>query len=312
MPRYAALGEIMIELSQQPSAEHQDFRLGFAGDTYNSCVYMARLGLTMSYITRLGDDGFSRQMLQQMQEEGIDTQGIASHPGRSPGLYMIQNRPDGEREFAYWRSASPARELFAQADDEARLQGFDGIYLSGISLAILSRAARLRLFEALSRLRKQGVCIAFDSNYRPRLWENPVEAQGVISQMLSLSDIALLSLEDEGLLWGDASLEACCQRHAGKGVAELVIKQGPEAVWVIQGQRRHRIEVPPVPQVRDTTGAGDSFNGAYLAARWQGSEVVPAAIQGNACAGLVIQHRGAILPCDSFRQGWAQLLHLGA
>ncbi|MDQ2076036.1 sugar kinase [Marinimicrobium sp. ABcell2] len=307
MAQIAAIGEVMIELSPYPTApeETREIKaLSFAGDTYNTSVYLARLGLKTHYATLLGDDHYSEQILQCMHDEGIGVDLVTRTPGRNPGLYMIHNSPEGEREFFYWRREAPARELFSDPTASVKLYQqlaqFDCIYLSGITLAILKDTARENLVECLAKLRSKGVRIVFDSNYRPRLWNNIAQAQSAMRAVLEHTDIALLTLDDEYQLWGDDSVEGCQKRYANLELNELVLKRGSEdTVVIVDGQVEH-VAVTPVQHVIDTTGAGDTFNAGYLAARLQGESAAESARQGNRCAGIVIQHRGGVLPKTVF------------
>lgn len=308
MAHIAAIGEVMVELSSLPSSISSDSRevmaLSFAGDTYNTSVYMSRLGLQTDYVTNLGDDPYSTQILQRMTSEKIGTGMIRQLPGRSPGLYIIRNTPDGEREFFYWRKEAPARELFstaAQAETlTAQLEQCDCVYLSGITLAVIGAPSRAILLQALNQLRNRGVKVAFDSNYRPRLWNDKAEAQKAMLEVLSCTDIALLTLDDELLLWDDDSVQGCLERY--KSVHELVLKRGAEDAIIITGNEEIRIPVPPVADVIDTTGAGDTFNAGYLAARLNGKSPEDAARQGIRCAGIIIRYRGGVIDKEIFEQ----------
>ncbi|MES1147832.1 MAG: sugar kinase, partial [Bradyrhizobium guangdongense] len=165
--KVASIGECMIELS---AAGGGLFARGFGGDTLNTAVYLARLGVDTSYVTALGDDGLSEEMLAAWRSEGICTDEVLQVPGRVPGLYMIERDARGERSFLYWRDRAPARELFDRIHDTAldRLSRFDWLYLSGISLSLYGEKGRARLSELLVAARRNGGRIAFDGNYRPR------------------------------------------------------------------------------------------------------------------------------------------------
>ena len=308
MARIAAIGEVMVELSPYPTAQEETreiMALSYAGDTYNTSVYMSRLGLETHYVTRLGDDPYSEQIIQRMHDESIGTDMIERVAGRSPGLYIIRNTPDGEREFVYWRREAPARELFSDPNESVRLytqlQEFDAVYLSGITLAIMTDTARQSLFDALAKLRGKGAKVIFDSNYRPRLWNTAKDAQNAMQAMLQHTDIALLTLDDEQLLWGDDSIEGCKKRY--QALPELVLKRGAEETVLIVDGEEQRVPVPKVDNVIDTTGAGDTFNAGYLAARLDGASAEAAAANGTRCARVVIQHRGGVIEKTLFEAG---------
>src|SRR5690606_20271733 len=165
----------------------------------------------------------------------------------------------------------------------------------GISLAIITNKARENLIQCLAQLRSKGVKVVFDSNYRARLWSSVSLAQDAMKEVLQHTDIALLTLDDEHQLWGDDSVSGCVERYADYPLSELVLKRGAEDTVMVVGGHQFQVPVPPVDQVIDTTGAGDTFNAGYLAARLQGQEPVAAAQQGNRCAGVVIRHRGGVL-----------------
>lgn len=165
MLRIACIGECMIELRETAPAT---MARGFGGDTLNTAVYLARLlaprRAQVDYVTALGDDPFSTAMIDAWREEGISTERVVRLPGKLPGLYAIATDAQGERSFFYWRSAAAARELIAAAPHAvAALAGYDLVYLSGITLAILRDADRAALISALAALRRAGTRIAFDS-----------------------------------------------------------------------------------------------------------------------------------------------------
>ncbi len=302
MVHIAAIGEVMLELSPYPTAqeERREIKaLSFAGDTYNTCVYMARLGLQVDYATILGDDPYSDQILEAMHNEGIGAELIERLPRRMPGLYMIRNSPEGEREFFYWRGEAPARELFSDPTASVRLYqrlaSYDCVYLSGITLAIIDKQARANLIECLAQLRAKGVTVAFDSNYRPRLWSSVQTAQQAMKSVLEHTDIALLTLDDEYQLWGDDTVEGCAKRYSDYALKELIIKRGADDTIILAEGNQQTLPVPPVEQVIDTTGAGDTFNAGYLSARLTGSSTEESARQGARCAGVVIRHRGGVI-----------------
>lgn len=309
MAHIAAIGEVMVELSPFPTAEpagREVMALSFAGDTYNTSVYMARLGLQTDYVTNLGDDPYSDQILQRMAGENIGTGMITRYTGRAPGLYVIRNTPEGEREFFYWRKEAPARELFAtEASAETltnQLAHCDCVYLSGITLAIIGEKSRGILLKSLDLLREKGIKIAFDSNYRPRLWHDKAEAQQAMLEVLAHTDIALLTLDDEQLLWGDSSVQGCVERYKHTRVSELVLKRGADDAIIIANGEEIRVPVPPVKNIVDTTGAGDTFNAGYLAARLNGKSAADSARQGIRCAGIIIRYRGGVIDKEIFER----------
>jgi 2-dehydro-3-deoxygluconokinase len=300
MIRVASIGECMIELRHR-SASVLD--LAYGGDTLNTAVYLARLtkdrDVRVDYVTALGDDAYSDAMLTMWQDEGIGTDLVARLAGRLPGLYTIRTDARGERSFTYWRAASAARDMLRGprgAEVAAALEGYDLLYLSGITLSILDPPQRAALVAIADRVRDHGGRVAFDSNYRPVGWPGAEAARAAFEEMLGRVDIALPTLDDEQALFGVKDASACAERLRRRGVAEIAIKLGKAGCTVSSAKSTGEIPAEPVDVVVDSTAAGDSFNAGYLAARLLGAAPRDAARLGNRLAARVVAHPGAIIP----------------
>lgn len=297
IPRVGALGEVMLELIP---GDGNHATLGVAGDTYNTAVYLARTGAArVTYLTVLGRDTMSARIRAHMVQHGVGAERILSHPDRVPGLYAIETDAAGERSFTYWRNASAARCL---GDDglpciDTLLDGLSHVILSGISLAILPPVNRARLFGALERFRAGGGTVVFDSNYRPRLWEDPQAARAQITKAWMLCDIALPSVDDEMALFGDRDTQEVLARFARYGTKHGALKRGAMGPMGLDGVAA---EVGGTPvTVVDSTAAGDSFNAGFLAAHLAGLDAQAAMLAGHNLAVRVIGQRGAIIPGEA-------------
>lgn len=298
----AAVGEVMIELSEL-DAQDGRVRMGFAGDSYNTAVYLARLlgrdGPRVDYVTALGHDALSERMLDTMRAEGLGTTCVARLNDRLPGIYAIEIDETGERSFAYWRETSAARSMFSpEGLDPAALAAYGTVHLSGITLAILPEADRARLLERLRLHRDRGGSVVFDTNYRPRLWISADEARNWMAEAMSIATLAFPSIDDERALWGEADEHAILDRLENCGVAEIALKRGAQGPLLRSGGATIAPECPPATTVVDTTAAGDAFDAGYLAARIGGGTPARAARAGHALATQVIGYRGAIMPRD--------------
>ncbi|MHA1566329.1 MAG: sugar kinase [Alphaproteobacteria bacterium] len=299
--RIATIGECMLELSGPPDAQH----FGFGGDTLNTAIYLARLGVSVDYVTALGDDPFSDEMLAAWQTEGVGTDFVLCLAGRQPGLYIIRTGDQGERSFFYWRDQAPARELFDRPEAAtiiAGLPAYDWLYLSGITLSLYTAPARTVLGDILDRQRARGGKVAFDSNYRPRGWPDKAAASTTMEQLLAKTDLALPTLEDEQVLYGDRDAAACAARIAGMGVGEIVVKQGGQGCLIRTGDEVVEVPADHNENAIDTTAAGDSFNAGYIAARMAGKTPAQAAACGHRLAATVIRYPGAIIPRHAMPQ----------
>lgn len=301
--RVAAIGECMVELRHLDAST---LALSFGGDTLNTAVYLRRCGsaagISVDYVTALGDDPYSDTMLAAWQAEGLGTGLVTRLADRQPGLYLIRIDAAGERSFTYYRSQSAARELF-RAQPAARLDDhlvdFDWLYTTGITLSIFDPESLRRLWQVLDRARARGGRVAFDSNHRPAGWPDGEAARAAVTQTLARVDLALPALDDHRRLFGDADAATCARRLHDLGVPEVVVKLGPNGCLLSNLDGQRRIPAAVVRRVVDTTAAGDAFNGAYLAARLAGAAPPDAARAGSGLAAAVIAHPGALIPADA-------------
>ncbi|MGA0565448.1 sugar kinase [Ancylobacter sp. VNQ12] len=302
MKNFASIGECMVELS--PSGDGL-YRRGFAGDTLNTAWGVRALAdpgeLGVRYVTSVGDDRLSGDLVRFIDSAGIDTASIRRVPARTVGLYMI-TLTGHERAFTYWRDTAAARLL---AEDGAALAAalteVDCVYLSGITLAILSPEHRRTLLDVLARVRARGGMIAFDGNVRLRLWPDVDAMRAGLELGYRAATIALPTFPDEKELFQDASPEACAARIAGYGVPEVVVKDGAEPCILRIAGSSHIVPAIKVDAPVDTTGAGDSFNAGYLAGRLSGLEPVDAARLGHRVAARVICTPGALIDMAELR-----------
>ncbi len=297
--RLLSIGECMVELMQ---AEGDLLRKGYAGDTFNTAYY-ARLFLprdwSVDYLTAVGTDTVSDEMLAFIEKTGVGTSSIRRVEGRSPGLYMIHLK-DGERSFSYWRSVSAAKTL---ADDAAHLraaiEGSDIIVFSGITLAILTPSAVETLLSELRRAKAAGKLVVFDPNIRPRLWDDKTYMRETVSAGARASSLVMPSFDDEQAHFGDADIAATIARYRGLGVDNIVVKDGPKGVTLSFGDTPLQfVPSAKVEKIVDTTSAGDSFNGAFLARYAVDGDPVQAAGFAASAAAAVIQHHGALVSRD--------------
>lgn len=289
-----AIGECMVELAGDIGGPA---RLGFGGDTLNTAVYLARLGVGVEYLTALGRDAFSDQLRAAWAGEGVGTALVLTDPARLPGIYAIRNRADGERHFDYWRQASAARQLFALPGIDAALAAAARarlLYLSGITLSLFDAAAQARLGRVAAAVRAGGGTVAFDPNYRAAGWASAAAARAAIAAFARHVTVALPTLTDEALLHGDADAAATLVRWRQAGAEDVVVKLGAAGCLTADGP----VTARAVAAI-DTTGAGDAFNAAYLAARRQGSSAHEAGDRANRLAAVVVGHAGAIIPRDA-------------
>ena len=295
------LGECMVELSTLDGGLMQK---SFAGDVFNSAVYMKRLikeECDVSVLTAIGNDQVSKEMESFFIRQNLSVDTVFKSSQGTVGLYIISTDQAGERSFSYWRDNSVARKMmYILKNTNVNLNDFnaDMIFFTGISLAILDVESRKNLLGQISTARKNGTKIAFDPNYRPQLWENKETAAEWIKLAYQSSDIIFPSLAEEEVLYKTTSIENCLSRLEDYGIGEIVLKAGQCGMYVQHAEMLIKREFVSADKVVDTTAAGDSFDGSYLAMRMSGENVEASLAKAAKVAAKVVSFPGAIIPED--------------
>ena len=305
MPALLAIGECMMELTTQSD---DTYKRSFAGDTYNALVYAKRNTpeLNAFIFTAIGKDEISKIMSSKWQQEGVSASFVLESNNATVGIYAISTDEAGERSFSYWRKNSAATQMMAIKPVDALINTcpeIDCVFFSGISLAILSEQDKALLIEFINGLSNKGVKVAFDPNYRPAMWDSKQHAIYWLEQAYAVSQIILPGEEDHQALFehkDHQEIAAYCQAFQ---VEEMVIKCGEKGTFVYFDEKllaHQPFKAAPV-QV-DSTAAGDSFAGTYLAERIANKDIAIALQQATKVAGQVVQHRGAIMPTSLYNQ----------
>ena len=181
LTRVACIGECMIELSELGdgwlSRTH-------GGDTLNTAVYLARLGVDVDYVIALGDDLSARRCWPGGVGKAWARRLVPRLPGRLPGLYLIRRDASGERSFFYWRDRAPARELFDLPETPAisdALASFGLLYFSGITLSLYVDAGRERCSRCWSGRSRAAVASRSIPTFVTRGWPDRAVAQAAFA-----------------------------------------------------------------------------------------------------------------------------------
>lgn len=294
-------GECMIELM---NGSEGAMKQSFAGDVFNTAVYLKRLfnDVNVNLVTAVGQDNFSDDMVQYFESENLGTDAVFRSAEKIPGLYAIQLDEHGERSFTYWRNDSAARYVMDFIDEDITKQFGSGdiFFFSGISLGVVTPNDREKFWRCISKLKAAGVKIAFDLNYRPKLWASKIEAQEQFFLAFEAADILLPGVDDFAAIFDLDTVDSIIEFFSRYEYQELVIKNGEKNVYCLSADGQEIVDVTPVEKVVDTTSAGDSFNGGYLGARMAGHAISKSVELANDVAGFVIQHKGAIVDQSAF------------
>jgi 2-dehydro-3-deoxygluconokinase len=302
------IGECMVEFhSAEPLETSTQLQRAYGGDVLNSLVANQRLGGKTGFITRVGDDPFGAGLLAAWRSEGVDTSCARQQAGEN-GVYFISVAPDGERAFTYRRQGTPASQMGPEDVDPAYVGASHWLLLSGITQA-LSPSARAATLAAARIAAKAGVRIAYDPNYRPRLWAAQGglnAARAAFDEIAPFAEWLLPSHPADAVLLGeDETFEETVD--AGFAVAgrfaerarNVALKCGADGcILAGSGPARH-VPGAKAEKVVDTTGAGDCWNGSFLFHLQRGAAPVEAAASANQRAAAKLAYRGAIPPAGA-------------
>ena len=286
----------MLELN---ATDTLNFKRSFAGDTYNTAVYAKRWHsrLAVYYISAIGTDNLSNEMLAQWKGEDLNTQYVARTPDAQLGIYAITKDDQGQRSVSYWRKESAASQLMDLLKAQnilEKLPKFDYVYFTGISLGILSDTGKQELLDLISKMREQGSKIVFDPNYRAKLWKTEADAINWLSKAYQLTDIALPGMTDHKVLFKHQTHDEVAEFLKSMGCKEIIVKNAQDGIYAFTESDNFCFTVDKHSPCIDTTAAGDSFAGTYIAARIAGDDVLSAVEAGADVASSVVKHVGAI------------------
>ncbi|MCW3475793.1 sugar kinase [Limobrevibacterium gyesilva] len=288
------MGEPMLEFNQQPATPdgRRLYLEGPGGDSSNAAVAAARQGARVAYVTALGRDPAGDRFIELWQAEGVDSSAVLRSAERPTAVYFVTHGRNGH-EFLYYRRDSAAAAIGPADVPEAVIARAKIFFASGISQGISASAADA-VFHAIAVARRNGVRVAYDTNYRRRLWP-PARAAAVIHAAVAQADIALPSLEDAQTLTGLQDADAIADFYLRLGPTIVALKMG--AAGALLATPDGRVRIPPFPCTPiDGTGAGDTFCGSFLARLIAGDAPEPAARYAAAAAALKTQGYGAVTP----------------
>jgi 2-dehydro-3-deoxygluconokinase len=255
---------------------------------------------SVAFHTGLGTDQLSDDMIDFMASHHISCVNIPRIENRTAGLYVIQLH-DGERSFSYWRNESAARLMMRDPALLAdKLASARFIYLSGITLAILSADDRATLLGMIKSAKNADKTVFFDSNIRPKLWPNADEMRSAISEAGGVADIIMPSLDDEKMAFGDSDDSDVAARYLALGAKAVIVKNSAASALLATASGHQHFAPSPVDSVIDSTAAGDAFNGAFMARMAAGDNMEDAIKAAHKCAAIVVRHIGALAPKHLF------------
>lgn len=285
MPEVMTFGECMAVL-YPPDPVTIDaaplLKWDIGGAEANCAIALTRLGVSVRFHSRVGNDPFGRKIINTLVGEGVDTSHVAIDATRPTGVFFREWLSDGVRRVFYYRSGSAAANMGPEDLLPAHFDGIKALHLTGITPALSERAAAA-CTRAIELAKAAGVMITFDPNFRPRLW-SAAQARHTLTPLAAACDIMLMGHEDAAALFGEGDDEHYLAAAQHLGIKTIVLKRAERGALAVADGRRYEAEVVKAERVIDPVGAGDGFDAGFIAGCLRGKSI-PEALHIGAIVG---------------------------
>ncbi|WP_219538459.1 sugar kinase [Klebsiella michiganensis] len=274
-------------------AEVEHFMKRVAGAELNVATGLARLGLSVGWVSRVGADSFGRFVLTALAKEGIDARGVSTDGRYATGFQLKSKVENGTDPIVeYFRKGSAASHLSPDDFNESYFTSARHLHLSGVAAA-LSESSYALLDRAARTMKAQGKTISFDPNLRPTLWKSEAEMVEKLNRLAFQADWVLPGLKEGMILTGQQTPEAIADFYLSHGVRAVIIKTGSDGAWYKTADgEQGAVAAIKVDNVVDTVGAGDGFAVGVISALLEGKPLPQAVKRGNKIGSLAIQVQG--------------------
>ncbi len=290
--RILTVGEPMGLFIAQEEAKLEKvkhFSTSVAGAEFNVAVGLTRLGHTVGYLTKVGEDPFGRQIINCMNENGIDTSLTQIDPAHRTGFMLKSKTSQGDPDIYYFRAGSAASTISPDDVKDVDLSKWDAIHLSGI-LPATSPTALATTYFLMDAARKAGIPIFYDPNLRPQLWPSKEKMVEEINKMASKADYVLPG-ENEGLtLCGSKDPKVIGKFYLDLGARAVIVKTGADGAETFTKDGSFRTAAYPPKKIVDTVGAGDGFAAGVISGVMEGLGLEKAVQRGSAIGTIQIMH----------------------
>ena len=264
MADLAVLGELLIDFTEaghSPEGKRL-FEQNAGGAPANVAVAVSRLGISAAFVGKVGRDMHGDFLRETLEKNGIDTRGLVSDDKAFTTLAFVSIDSEGDRKFAFGRK--PGADMFLKKE-ELNHDVLENCRILGIgSLSMTDEPARSATLEAIKIAHTHGARIAYDPNYRAQLWSGDIEARKYMRKLARYADYIKLSDDEIEMVTGFTEPEEAADLLLSKGAKVVVVTMGKNGALLAVPGKKKRISAINKYKIVDTTGAGDSFWGAFL------------------------------------------------
>jgi 2-dehydro-3-deoxygluconokinase len=311
---------VLVPEQHGPLERAERFERGVGGAESNVARGFAALGVRAAWLSRVGQDGFGRLLLAELEADGVDTSAVELDPHRATGLYVKEiggatgsphDLGPGNSRLHYYRTGSAASALgpdtLAAPRAAELLATARIVHLSGITAALgrlTGEDGGRRLVEAVLAQRRPGQLVSFDLNWRPRVWQTPVSSPAaggpeapvpaelptdILADLAARADIVLLGSDEAAAVFGTG--EPRRLRALLPAPRILVVKDSHRGATAFEGDEE--VEEPALRvRVVEPIGAGDAFAAGYLSGLLRGLDQRRRLRLGHVCAATALMVSG--------------------
>lgn len=273
-----------------PLEEIEHFTKSLAGSEVNVAIGLHRLGHTVSYVSRLGNDPFGRYINNRFASEGIETQ-FTYDAEHSTGFQLKSRVTSGDPEVCYFRKNSAATYLTEQDINAVDFSGVRHLHLTGI-LPAISQNCRDATYRLIEHARENSIPVSFDPNLRPGLWENEKVMIRVLNDLASRCDIVLPGLNEGKILMGSDDPEEIAAYYLDKGAKMVTVKLGCQGSFTRTADESFFLPCADICEIVDTVGAGDGFAVGIISGMLEGLSLYETVKRGNVIGALQLMVAG--------------------
>ncbi len=264
-----------------------------AGAELNVATGLARLGLKVGWVSRVGNDSFGQFVLDTLKKEGIETAGVTLDDRYPTGFQLKSKVTDGTDPIVeYFRKGSAASHLSVEDFNPIWFTAARHLHLSGVAAA-LSASSYALLDHAAGAMKAAGKTISFDPNLRPVLWKSEAEMVEKLNHLAFQADWVLPGVKEGQILTGEKTPDGIADFYLNRGVKAVILKTGADGAWFKTANgEQGAVAAVKVENVVDTVGAGDGFAVGVVSALLEGKTLHQAITRGNIIGSLAIQVQG--------------------
>ena len=288
-------GETMVLFQPEdmlPLEYVHQFRKQIGGAESNVAIGLQRLGHSVGWFSKLGDDPFGRFILKCVRGEGVDVTACQFTPSAPTGVFFKEKRSSENLHVYYYRKGSAASLLTPEDIDEDYIAGARILHVTGITPA-LSAECKAAVFKAMEIAKKNEVKIVFDPNLRMKLWSE-AEARETFAQMIEFADVILPGLDEGTFMTGKTTPEEISSSIIGNSDKIVIIKLGSKGAYYQSSTEKGYVKGFPVTQVVDPVGAGDGFAAGVISGLLRKLSLAENVKRANAIGAIVVGVNGDV------------------